>query len=241
MIYYILYKTTNLLNNKFYVGIHQSSSLNDTYLGSGFLITKAIKKYGRKAFTRDIICLFNSIEELRAAEEALVSEDFLSKYRELTYNLSLGGGFGSEEINGLSFKNHKHSQTAKHKISSARQGSTASPETKSKMSANNWSKRNPEAQRLHAIKAGSKLKTKTEEHKQKISEAVKRSWVGDGGFEQVVCNVCGKQGARNGMRRWHFENCGKIKKFWITDGIQNKMVFDDQEIPIGWKKGRILK
>lgn len=54
-IYYIVYRTTNHVNEKFYIGSHQTKKINDGYLGSGKYLKKAIKKYGRKNFTRDIL------------------------------------------------------------------------------------------------------------------------------------------------------------------------------------------
>ena len=50
--YFILYKTTNLINGKSYIGIHKTNNLNDGYLGSGFAITEAIEKYGKDNFKR---------------------------------------------------------------------------------------------------------------------------------------------------------------------------------------------
>jgi hypothetical protein len=41
--YYIVYKITNLLNNKYYIGVHSTDDLNDGYLGSGRQIKEAIK------------------------------------------------------------------------------------------------------------------------------------------------------------------------------------------------------
>lgn len=49
---YIIYQTTNILNNKIYIGMHKTSDLNDKYLGSGKLLNLAIQKYGRDNFTR---------------------------------------------------------------------------------------------------------------------------------------------------------------------------------------------
>jgi hypothetical protein len=46
--YHYIYKTTNLLNGNFYVGMHSTSDLNDGYLGSGVRVTRSIKKHGKK-------------------------------------------------------------------------------------------------------------------------------------------------------------------------------------------------
>ena len=46
--FFIIYQTTNLINNKIYIGKHQTSDLDDGYLGSGKLLLQAIKKYGNK-------------------------------------------------------------------------------------------------------------------------------------------------------------------------------------------------
>lgn len=53
--YQFIYKTTNLVNGKFYVGKHSTDNLNDGYLGSGNFLKKAIKKNGRKNFKREIL------------------------------------------------------------------------------------------------------------------------------------------------------------------------------------------
>ena len=45
--YYTVYKTTNLVNNKIYIGVHTTEDINDDYLGSGSAIIKAIKNMAK--------------------------------------------------------------------------------------------------------------------------------------------------------------------------------------------------
>jgi len=54
-VYHIVYKTVNILNNKFYIGVHKSTKLMDEYLGSGKWIGRSIKKYGRENFIRESV------------------------------------------------------------------------------------------------------------------------------------------------------------------------------------------
>lgn len=51
---YLVYKTTNTINGKYYIGIHkQKDALFDGYYGSGVLLHSAIKKYGVSNFIRE--------------------------------------------------------------------------------------------------------------------------------------------------------------------------------------------
>ena len=86
------YITTNLLNNKQYIGTHSTSNIDDGYLGSGKLMLRAIKKYGKEGFKREVLCKCETIEE------AYVNESiFIEKYNTLQpngYNISPKGGHG---------------------------------------------------------------------------------------------------------------------------------------------------
>jgi hypothetical protein len=42
---YIVYCTTNNINNKKYIGVHGCFSLTEGYIGSGYALKEAIKKY----------------------------------------------------------------------------------------------------------------------------------------------------------------------------------------------------
>lgn len=55
MIGYI-YKTTNLINKKIYIGQHTADKFDTNYLGSGLLITKAINEHGKANFKAELLC-----------------------------------------------------------------------------------------------------------------------------------------------------------------------------------------
>lgn len=64
----IIYKITNLINGKFYIGKQTRIRKNDKYLGSGTLIIKAVNKYGRKNFKKEILEVCNNNAELNNKE-----------------------------------------------------------------------------------------------------------------------------------------------------------------------------
>lgn len=168
---YFAYKTTNLCNGKFYIGIHRTSNIDDGYLGSGTRLLEDLKKYGRENFSREILKTFSSEKEMILYEEQIVDAEFIKSPD--NYNIMPGGKFGSFERNGLSFKGRRHTKEAIEKIKKARNSRPdISEETRKKLSENNFSKRDPERQREHARKAASKPKTK--EHCRRISEAIRR-------------------------------------------------------------------
>ncbi len=215
--YFYLYKITNLINNKIYIGIHKTRILNDYYMGSGKLLRRSIKKYGYDNFTKEILFFFENEEDMIKKEIELVTEDF--KNRTDTYNIAVGGGFGSKEKNGLSFGGHTHSLETKQKLSRISSKRKASEETKQKLINNHWSKKHPEAFKIHVKNAASK--PKTTEHKAKISASLlnkKRNQYNKNnphpnkGKQKpiILCPHCYKTGAPHVMYRWHFNNCKLI-------------------------------
>ena len=89
---YIIYKITNNINKKEYIGAHQTTNINDGYMGSGTLLNKAFKKYGKENFTKEIIQMCSNINEMFKLESTIVNEDFV--LCNATYNLTTGGRGG---------------------------------------------------------------------------------------------------------------------------------------------------
>ncbi len=93
-VFYTVYQTTCLVNGKTYVGCHKTSNPNDSYLGSGVLFSKAVAKYGKENFKKEVLFIFDNPEEMLTKEHELVVVD-----PETTYNLDRGGrpGWGSRD------------------------------------------------------------------------------------------------------------------------------------------------
>jgi len=70
--YYYIYKITNLKNNKFYIGSHKTSNLDDGYFGSGIYLRRAITKYGKGNFSKHIILFCESEDQMRQKETELL-------------------------------------------------------------------------------------------------------------------------------------------------------------------------
>lgn len=89
---YTVYKTTNTINGKFYVGAHRTTDPDDDYIGSGVLLQRAVKKYGRQAFIKEVLYDFDSEQEMLDKEVEVVNPEFCE--RDDTYNIAPGGQGG---------------------------------------------------------------------------------------------------------------------------------------------------
>ena len=124
----IIYKTTNLINGKIYIG--QYSGKNENYLGSGKYFLRALKKYGKKNFTREILEECNFKEQLDNREKYWI-EELHARNIEIGYNIAKGGQTGfikgsthsEESINKMKrfgpdnhFYGKKHTEESKQKM-----------------------------------------------------------------------------------------------------------------------------
>lgn len=101
--YHYIYKTTNLKNGKYYVGMHSTDDLEDGYMGSGKRLRRSLKKHGREIFKFEILEFFSDRKSLIEREKELVNEELLKDSSSM--NLKKGGEGGI--VNDIHRKNLK--------------------------------------------------------------------------------------------------------------------------------------
>ena len=94
-----IYKITNKINGKIYIGKHIDKSKNgiDDYMGSGIIIKNAQKKYGIENFTKDILeeCTKEDVDQ----KEIFWIEKLQSTNYKIGYNVTKGGDGGDTFTN----------------------------------------------------------------------------------------------------------------------------------------------
>lgn len=141
MVIYSIYKITNTINNKCYIGqsINPSKRWNEHKRSNGVL-SKAFIKYGLDNFTFQIIYQTNSQHHINEAEV-----EFINHYNSMVeseggwgYNLEYGGKVNNKvsKETKLKLKQYHSNRPPEHlkKISKSRKGKSHSLETKQKMS-----------------------------------------------------------------------------------------------------------
>ena len=196
-----IYKITNLINDKIYIGLSTKLVEESTkYYGSGKLIKEAIKKYGKENFRKEILERDIECHDLLKDREIYWIEIFKSYVSHDNYNLTLGGQgtfgriFSNESIKKIS-ENHAdvsgsnnpmygkhHSALAKAKISKVHRGKKISEETRAKISY-----------------ASSNI---SDETRSKMSNT-RLGYI----QKKVQCPHCNLIGGNSGMTRFHFDNC----------------------------------
>lgn len=98
---YTIYKVTNMVNDKIYIGKHQTLNPNDNYYGSGVALKNSMRVHGKENFKKEVLFVFESEQEMNLKEKELITEEFVA--RTDTYNMGVGGEGGAH------FKGKKHS------------------------------------------------------------------------------------------------------------------------------------
>jgi len=195
---YTIYKTINLINDKYYIGMHRTLEPNDNYLGSGVALNKAIKKYGKDNFKKEVLFIFETEKEMQDKEKELVNELVVNDIQ--SYNMTFGGEGSWSHIDSSGDNNPNYGKALWKKGKSQEEideinrkraskgekngmfGKTHTEEAKTKIIAGNKAWLETEDGKAAKKKQGEELskrmkgKPKSEEQKRKMSEAAKAIW-----------------------------------------------------------------
>jgi len=149
-----VYKTTNTVNGKYYIGVHEGE-IDDEYLGSGSYLNKALLKYGKDVFRKEILEICETREEAYALEKEIVNAKLVNDPS--CYNVSIGGTGGWFWYN---------EQSTKKALENRRSFAERNPE-KAKINADKTRER---LKNVHALNLGRPM---TEEAKRNLSNANK--------------------------------------------------------------------
>lgn len=107
-----IYKITNKINGKWYIGKHNGT--NPNYFGSGKLLKKAVEKYGKENFERVIL---EEVEGDINAREQYWIDQTNAVNDPMSYNLANGGEGGDLSkfipYDKIDYSNHKMQETIK--------------------------------------------------------------------------------------------------------------------------------
>ena len=115
---YYFYKIVNNVNNKFYYGVHQTTDVDDNYMGSGVYLLRAYNKHGIENFTKTILKYFSNSEDMYKYEAEIVTEELVKN--PMCYNIKVGGKGGSSkgELNPIygREKSQEHKDNISHSL-----------------------------------------------------------------------------------------------------------------------------
>lgn len=175
--YHYIYKTTCSVTGKYYIGMHSAVDLNDSYLGSGKILRRSIRKYGKSNHSLEILQFCESREALTDKEIEIINETLLSD--PLCMNLVNGGNNYDGSKMKVGWKMPPMSNEHRQNLIIARSNrSPVSVETKKKMSESHKNltrtEEHKENNRL-AVKSSEKFqsKMKSEEHRKIMSQRTK--------------------------------------------------------------------
>lgn len=90
--YHYFYRIENLIDGKFYYGIHSTNNIDDKYMGSGKRLKDAMNLFGKENFIKEILKYFDSREKASEYEALMVTEELV--HDKECYNVKCGGDYG---------------------------------------------------------------------------------------------------------------------------------------------------
>ena len=207
-----IYKITNLINNKVYIGksevsIEQRWEAELKY-GLNEHFNRSVKKYGIENFKFEII--IETEENINELEKK-----FIKEYKSYDPNFGYNKTFGGDGVIPTEEIRKKKSDSMKKYIpwNKGIKTGPVSEETCAKRSVSMMGKNTGSKSEKHRKKLSEARKGKSPWNKgQKLSDELKeilseahRGIRND--YKEIECPYCGKKGRGGSMKRWHFDNC----------------------------------
>jgi len=204
--YHFIYKTTNIINEKFYIGMHSTDNINDGYIGSGKRLWHSINYHGKENFNFEIIEFLPDRNSLKEKEKSIINEELLDN--PLCMNLKIGGEGGSF---------YYYTDAIRKKI-----GLTNSIKQKGENNSQygtQW------------------INNGIENKKIKNTDDIPNGWKIGRIFDKLFGKIVSEKlkGTGIGNNNSQFGTC------WITNGVENRKIKKDSILPDGWNLGRKIK
>jgi len=222
-----IYKITNIVNKKIYIG--KDTTNNPNYYGSGKLIINSIKKYGKNNFIKKIIEECEDKITLCEREKYWIKE-FNSCDLKIGYNISKGGDGGD------TFSNNHNLPKIKEKISNSMKKRIFTESHKKNLSKNHMStkyKKGKTYEEIYGEERAKEYKNKLKLSRQKYKSEKER--LGKK-YEKNILNLKIRMtGINNHMK--------KNKFYWFINPLTNQTtrIMENGVIPEGYVKGRKIK
>ena len=189
---FYVYRITNNLNGKTYIGQHKSKKLDDGYFGSGTAINRAIKKYGKENFTKEILEVCSE-EDVNDLEIKYIQEEKEKGKGE--YNIA-GGGQGC--TNPFQYKSEEERQAIWKKAGLTRRGKPSGSSGKTWKQKKHTSTFIPEPVRIkvRCLETGEVFNS--------IRECAKKFNIDSSWLAKVL------KSGKNTSKGYHFETVGEV-------------------------------
>jgi uncharacterized CHY-type Zn-finger protein len=205
----IIYCTTNIINGKKYIGKDEKN--NPLYLGSGIQLVRAVDKYGKENFKKQILEHCTNSEELSQSEQDWI-DYFGAQKSDFFYNIAPGGRGG---FTGVRFRSkqkkyiclHCKRECSKSNLSLWHNDNCKLNPNRTQESIEKIKNRNMKIlQNRPSTPAWNKGKVNvySEEALRKMSMKRKSA-------EKILCPHCNREIDYRNFSNWHGDKC-KLKK-----------------------------
>lgn len=221
-----VYKITNNVNGKFYVGVHYGT-ISDSYMGSGKIIKQAIKKHGIHSFDKQILAVFEDGVSAFVYETKYIQDNNLHVSEEC-YNLSPNHNRPGNAVGGFTYEvlyGEDKAQHLKQMRSEQMKGRVASEETRQKQSR---AKQGQEPWNKGLTQDDPRVAENVRKMAETKRANPKPSW-----NKGITADEYKSHYGENGLTP-----PSMVGRIWINNGTSQRKIMKTDPIPDGWMRGR---